>query len=117
MLGELYFQAGKVEESVDYFARAVKLDDTFIDAYLELGRALTSIGKAADAVRPLETAVKMQPDNPMTHFRLAAAYTGVGRKEDGQKEMAVYRELTEKDRLEKEKVQRTISGVPPEKPQ
>ncbi len=116
VLGELSFQAGKVEESVGYFSRAVKLDDSFVDAYLELGRALTSTGKAAEALRPLEAAVRLQPENAMTHFRLATAYASVGRKEDGQKEMGIYRDLTEKQRQEKETIQKTISGVPPDRP-
>jgi tetratricopeptide (TPR) repeat protein len=117
ILGELDLPLGKTDEAIGHFSRAVKNDDSFVDAFLELGRALTSIGKAAEALGPLEAAVKLQPENPMTHFRLSTAYARVGRREDGQKEMATYRELSEKERQAKETIRKTISGVPPEKPQ
>ena len=50
----------------------------------------------AEAVPPLETAVKLEPRNPAAHYNLAMAYNRAGRKEDADKEFAVHRQMTEK---------------------
>ena len=49
----------------------------------------------AEAVPPLETAVKLEPRNPAAHYNLAMAYNRAGRKEDADKEFAVHRQMTE----------------------
>jgi len=116
VLGELDLQTAKLDEAIAHFSRAVNLDAGFVDAFLELGRALTSAGKASEAVAPLENAVKLQPENPMTHYRLSIAYSRVGRKEDAQRESATFKELSEKAQQTKETIQKAVSGVPPEKP-
>ena len=77
-MGALDLQTAKLDEAIAHFSRAVNLDAGFVDAFLELGRALTSAGKASEAVAPLENAVKLQPENPMTHYRLSIAYSRVG---------------------------------------
>jgi len=53
----------------------------------------------------------------MPHFRLSNAYIRLGRKEDAQKEVAIYKELSEKVRQNTERVQKAVSGVTDEKPQ
>ncbi|MGA7905841.1 MAG: tetratricopeptide repeat protein, partial [Candidatus Sulfotelmatobacter sp.] len=47
----------------------------------------------ADAIAPLETAVKLQPRNPDAHYNLAMAYTRSGRKTDGDREFAIHQRL------------------------
>lgn len=116
VMGALDLQTAKLDEAIAHFSRAVNLDAGFVDAFLELGRALTSAGKASEAVAPLENAVKLQPENPMTHYRLSIAYSRVGRKEDAQRESATFKELSEKAQQTKETIQKAVSGVPPEKP-
>ncbi len=117
ILGELDFQSSKVEESIAHFSRAVQFDASFTDALLELGRALTAADRATEAIAPLETAVRLQPANPISHFRLSTAYVRIGRKEDAQREMKIYQDLSEKERREKENLQKAVSGVPAAKPQ
>jgi protein O-GlcNAc transferase len=46
------------------------------------GRALLEQGRVADAIRELETAVKLAPDSPQARFALANAYTQAGRSND-----------------------------------
>ena len=93
VLGELAAQAQQWDEAIGHFSRAAKLDSGFGDAFLGWGAALVSTKKFSEAVAPLETAVKLQPQNPAAHYNLAIAYTRTGRKEDGEREFSVHREM------------------------
>ena len=96
MLGEMARQAGQWDEASDRFAKASKLDEGFVEAYLALGMSRNSAGKFADAVAPLENYVKMQPGDPAGHYQLATAYARTGRKQDADREMALQRQASEK---------------------
>ena len=47
----------------------------------------------AGAVRELETAVRLAPASPESHFNLASAYAKLGRKEDAVREREEFRRL------------------------
>jgi Flp pilus assembly protein TadD len=51
--------------------------------------------KFAEAVAPLEKAVKLQPGNPAGHYSLATAYSRTGRKEDADREFALQQQATD----------------------
>jgi predicted Zn-dependent protease len=96
LLGEIARQAGQWEEAIHRFGRATKLDEGFVEAYLALGISMNAAGKFANAVAPLETYVKMQPDDPAGHYQLATAYARTGRKQEAQREMALQQETAAK---------------------
>jgi Tfp pilus assembly protein PilF len=89
VLGELARQATDLPAAEEHFSRAAKFDNTFADAYLGLGMSLLAEKKYAEAVAPLETAVKMQPANPAGHYSLATAYARTGRRQDAEREFAL----------------------------
>ena len=97
VLGELARQGGQWPEAVEHFSRASKLDAGFGDAFLGLGSSLMSQKKFPEAIAPLETAVKLEPANPTAHYSLAVAYTRAGRKEEGEKEFAIHRQMVQKN--------------------
>jgi predicted Zn-dependent protease len=92
MLGEIARQAGQWNDAVEHFSRALKLDQGFAEASLALGISLNSSGKFTDAVAPLESYVKMVPEDPAGHYQLATAYARTGRKPDAEREMALEKE-------------------------
>ena len=92
MLGEIARQAGQWNDAVEHFSRALKLDQGFAEAYLALGISLNASGKFPDAVAPLESYVKMVPEDPAGHYQLATAYGRTGRKPDAEREMALEKE-------------------------
>ena len=57
------------------------------------GSSLLSEKKFPEAITPLETAVKLEPANPAAHYSLAVAYTRSGRKQEGDKEFAIHRQM------------------------
>jgi Flp pilus assembly protein TadD len=107
VLGELARQGQQWDEAIQHFSRAAKLDVSFGDAYVGWGGALVSLKKFSEAISPLQTAVKLQAGNPAAHYLLAVAYSRSGRKEDGDREFAIQRKLTQKG----------AAGEPPESQQ
>ncbi|HEV2730678.1 MAG TPA: tetratricopeptide repeat protein, partial [Terriglobales bacterium] len=97
VLGELARQAQQLDEAIQHFSRAAKLDAGFGDAFLGLGSSLMSQKKFSEAVPPLETAVKLEPMNPGAHYNLAMAYARSGRKQEADKEFAIHREMMQKN--------------------
>jgi tetratricopeptide (TPR) repeat protein len=97
VLGELAREAQQWDDAVKHFTRAAKLDSSFGDAYLGLGVALVSTKKFSEAVPPLELAVKLEPQNPAAHYNLAIAYTRTGRKQEGDREFAIHRDMVQKN--------------------
>jgi predicted Zn-dependent protease len=101
ILGEIARQAGDFEPAIQHFTRASKLDVGFLEAYLALGMSLSSAGKYAEAIVPLEQYAKMQPADPAGHYQLAMAYSRTGNKAGADHELQLQR-----DALEKAKTQR-----------
>jgi len=97
VLGELAREAQQWNDAVKHFTRAAKLDSSFGDAYLGWGVALVSTKKFSEAVPPLETAVKLEPQNPAAHYNLAIAYARTGRKQEGDREFAIHRDMVQKN--------------------
>jgi tetratricopeptide (TPR) repeat protein len=89
VMGELARQAQDLPEAVKHFSKASEFDPNFADAYLGLGMSLLAQKNYADAVAPLEKAVKLQPGNPAGHYSLATAYARTGRREDAEREFAL----------------------------
>lgn len=96
VVGELARQAQKWDEAIEHFSRASKLDANFADAFLGLGFSLNSAGRYAEAIPPLETGVKLQPANPTGHYQLTVAYGKMGRKQEAEREMALFQQTSEK---------------------
>ena len=96
VLGEMAKQNQQWDEAIQHFSRAAKLDAGFGDAFVGWGGALVSVKKFSEAIAPLETAVKLQSGNPAAHYMLAIAYARTGRKEDGDREFAIQKQLTQK---------------------
>ena len=110
VLGELARQAEQWPDAIAHFSRATKLDASFVEAKIGLGRSLLGAGKPAEATAPLEIAAKMQPDNPEVHFYLASAYRKAGRKEDADREFLEHKRASEKSQQVKDEIKKQVTG-------
>jgi len=59
--------------------------------------SLNSADRFSEAVAPLERYVKMLSADPAGHYQLSIAYARTGRKEDAVREMAIQRQVSEKN--------------------
>jgi len=110
VLGELNRQAREFPEAIGHFRHATQLDPRLFDAYLGLAKSLAGAGQTADAIPPLEAAIKLQPENPTAHYQLAAAYRSVGRREDADKETAAYQRTATKARQDLQDIRSAVTG-------
>jgi predicted Zn-dependent protease len=99
VLGEVARRSGQWEEAIQHFTRASKLDVGFAEAYLALGMSLSSTGKHAEAIAPLERYVKIVPENPAGHYQLAMAYSRTGNRAGAARELELQRKTAEKTGL------------------
>jgi len=95
-LGEMAREARAWDEAIGHFTQALGSAPDFPAALVGLGKSLVSAGRAAEAVAPLEKAVRLAGDDPVGHYQLSFAYRRVGREADAQKELALYRDLHQK---------------------
>lgn len=110
VLGEIARQNEDWPGAILHFSQAAKFDVRFADAFIGWGRALISAGKADEAIAPLETAAKLQGENPAAHFFLATAYRHAGRKEDADREFALHKAKSEKAQQTRDYLQTSIGG-------
>lgn len=89
VLGELARRAGDWNEAIARFSKAVRLDAGFSEAHLALGMSLAASGQFSQALSPLETYAKLQPEDPAGHYQLALAYSRTGNKDAAAREMAL----------------------------
>lgn len=89
ILGEFARRAGQWDEAIPHFTRAASLDVGFAEAYLALGMTCNASGKFADAVKPLEHYVALEPADPAGHYQLAMAYARTGNKQGSAAQLAL----------------------------
>jgi Flp pilus assembly protein TadD len=57
---------------------------------------LNAAGKFTEAIAPLESYVKVVPEDPAGHYQLGTAYARTGRKEDAAVQMRLQQEAAAK---------------------
>jgi tetratricopeptide (TPR) repeat protein len=110
VLGEIARQEDRWPEAIDHFTKATKLDAGFGDAFIGLGRSLMAVDRVADAVPPLQTAARIEPQNPTSHYYAAIALRRTGRKLEGDKEYDLFQQATAKMQKTKDDVQLGVLG-------
>ena len=110
VLAEMARRDQNFAEAIEHFGRASKLDAGFADAFIGYGRSLNAADRSAEAVAPLERAVKLQPQNSAAHYHLGIAYRRTGRLEDAQKQFALHKQTSEQSRKMADDLQAGIAG-------
>jgi tetratricopeptide (TPR) repeat protein len=109
-LGEMARQARDWNAAIQHFSRAVKIDPEFAEAQIGFGKSLISAGRAEEAVAPLEAAVKLDRADPVAHYQLSFAYRRIGRSQDAEREMSLYRQTSEEAARRRESIRAGILG-------
>ncbi len=75
-LGIVYQQRGDRERALTQFREAIRLQPDYVAPHVLLGSTLITMGRFPEATRELETAVKLEPKDPLLRLQLAKAYRG-----------------------------------------
>jgi tetratricopeptide (TPR) repeat protein len=94
-LGEINREQGNYDSAIDHFSLAVSQQPDFVEARVGLGRTFIKVGKAAQAVPQLKEAIRLDPQNKVSHVLLANAYKALGDQAASQAEFDTYRKLSQ----------------------
>jgi tetratricopeptide (TPR) repeat protein len=81
-LGDLLLHAHRAEAAETHLQAALKLDENLAPAYAALGTLRLRQNRYAEAVRSLERAVALDPQNYLTHYTYAEALSREGAPSD-----------------------------------
>ena len=98
-LAYLHELQGDIDAARERLNAALKLDARSPEANSLLGKILLKQNRAAEAIAPLELAVKGDPKDPDKRYLLGRGYQQVGRREDAAREFAEVQRL-KADQLE-----------------
>jgi tetratricopeptide (TPR) repeat protein len=88
--GEAGVEVGTVESLL---LKAISLDDSLAEAHLQLGNLYADQHRYSDSIPQYERALDLNPNLSDAHYRLGTDYVHVGKKENAEKEFAVYQKL------------------------
>lgn len=94
-LGLVLKQAGKSAQALVEFGLVLKIDPGDPDTLYNLGLLYAREGKHEHAVSSLRRVLGVQPANVSARFRLATSLLALGRKGEGNREMAEFQKLKE----------------------
>lgn len=88
MAGDYYLKQNDFISAEPYYRRALKKDSLLNEARLNLSVVYNQLGRNNDALKILQQAVRIQPQNDMIFFNLALLYNEMNDKENAEKSLA-----------------------------
>ena len=76
----------KLDESIDYYQKALALDSSYQDALHGLGMALFNRGRIDEAIATAKKLIEIDKDDILAHTSLSMFYQSQGRIEEAEKE-------------------------------
>ena len=73
-MADTAFSNHKYEESYKFVERAVSLDDSDVDAKLLLAQVQVKLEKTDQAIKTLQDAIRLEPDNQSAYNQLIKIY-------------------------------------------
>jgi tetratricopeptide (TPR) repeat protein len=93
-LGEIAYAQSDLKKAKELFFRAIDLRSSFGEAQIALGKVLAEDGDEANAISHLELGIKLRPDDKTAHYHLAQLYRRNGRTSDAERELAIFKRLS-----------------------
>ncbi|MFH1688776.1 MAG: peptidylprolyl isomerase [Candidatus Eisenbacteria bacterium] len=88
-LGNSYYESGLLDEAIDAYLEAIRIDSLHAGARINLGAAYTDRGDHQRALRELQRAVRLDPSSAMARASLGSVYHVMLRSADA---VRMYRE-------------------------
>ena len=77
-LGKQYLKKDLFKEALTAFDFAIISDDSFVGAYLEMGKVLEKLNKINQAIEQYEIVTKIDEPNPFALYRIACCHNKLG---------------------------------------
>ena len=77
-LGKQYLKKGLLKEALTAFDFAIISDDSFVGAYLEMGKVFEKLNKVNEAIEQYEIVSKIDNPNPFALYRIACCHNKLG---------------------------------------
>jgi tetratricopeptide (TPR) repeat protein len=81
-LADLYFDAGKFDQALPYYRRALALDPSNPDVRTDEATALHQTGHDLEALRELDTVLRTRPGFPQALYNRGIVLRAIGRRSD-----------------------------------
>ena len=91
-------QTSQKPEALAMLQSVIEAHPEHAQAQYQMGKVLLDQGQMEEAVKHLETAARLDPGKDYIHYQLQTAYRKIGRKDDADRELALYRDIKEKKR-------------------
>jgi Tfp pilus assembly protein PilF len=91
-LGEIDAAKGNIPQASEELSRAVELQPEDSDAKLDLAKLLIENNQPDKALLLLQETVRIEPTNPMAHYRLSTLYRKQGKAEEAKREVELYKQ-------------------------
>ena len=98
LFGEIRLQEGLNEEALGYTKKATALEPGYAAIHANLGKLYVRSNGYAAAIRELQIAVKLDPDDKTAYYRLSSAYRKTGGKEKARAALVHVRRLNKEQR-------------------
>jgi tetratricopeptide (TPR) repeat protein len=92
-LADAYSRVQKYDEAERLLQRSIWLDATSTGPYILMGKVLQKKGEPILAIRTLQRAANMDPNNPITHHLLGQAYRDIGKADEAEQELKLAEQL------------------------
>ena len=92
-LGNVEYMLGHLDEALEHFRTAARLDPRYVEAWNNLGSVMCEIGDHDQAIVALQRALSLVPDYADAHYNLADTMNQLGRIEEARPHWLAYLEL------------------------
>jgi tetratricopeptide (TPR) repeat protein len=87
-LGQVLVKQGKLDEAIEHYAEAIRINPRTVKAHTNMGNALLDLGREDEAIQHLSQAVRLDPDFADAHYNLG---NGLARKQKYKEAIEEYR--------------------------
>ena len=110
-MGDAHDRLGEKEAAKEAFRKAIELDDSYAEAYLNLGLLLADDGQNEEAERLLRTATRLNPNSHKAHGRLGILLQELGRYSEAEAELRRAIEIDPTDAIASSYLNRAAGGA------
>jgi len=97
-LGFAYACQGRADEAIASYLEAIELDAKYALPHYNLGKIYSQLGRDDEAVASFQKAIRLGPGSGSAHVSLAACQRKRGKSAEAEKQLAIARQLIEKEK-------------------